>query len=250
MNPGWLQLVRLRLRRRLCRRPCLCRPRLSLFEDDELPIFLVSQSWQHPVLTTRRRPLFIEPRLDNATGTGTGTGTQPRLACRSGTSCSTRPALPWLVEEEKESYQDCTVTYCTHLLWVSGWLVGAFSSSAPRKRHLHTVTVQGGTRCRPQPEAQPWNHRNSICTYGGTTDSCYVQQMHVCTSSRLTNGIVSSRYQIAYRGHSRQALVSNLLTFRPRFPRVKVSTPPAGRVICQLSVAAVGFQRPLDYPTF
>lgn len=54
--------------------------------------------------------------------------------------------------EKKESYGVCTVTYCTHLLWVSGWPVGPFSSSAPGKRHLHTVTVQGGTRCRPQPE--------------------------------------------------------------------------------------------------
>jgi hypothetical protein len=139
-----------------------------------------------------------------------------------------------------------TAPYCTHLLWVAGCGGGTSPVKHPGKQSQYRMAPVVG----PSQRAQPWNHRNSICTYGGTTDSCFVQYMHVCTSSRLTNGIVSSRYQIAYRGHSRQALVSNFLTFRPRFPRVNVSTPAAGPVICQLSVAAVGFSTPTRLSTF
>ena len=166
-------------------------------------------------------------------------------------SCSTRPPLPALplrVEKEATS-QDYTVMYCPPSTVVAGWAVGAFSSPTTAPCLLvqyRTVAIQLGTRCRTQPKrkSQPWSQRNSICTYGGTTDSYYVQYMHVCSFTRLTNGVVSSQYQIAYRGHSRQALVSNLLTFHSRFPR----RPRSGHL--SLSDAAVGFSTPTRLSTF
>lgn len=134
---------------------------------------------------------------------------------------------------------------------MGSWLVGGGLLQSSTQQCTYTLSqYRTAPVVGPSQRAQPWNPRNSICTYGGTTDSCCVQYMHVHTSTRLTNGIVSSRYQIEYRGHSRQALVSNFLTFRTRFPRVNVSTPAAGRVICQCQSPPLGFQRPLGCRLF
>lgn len=154
--------------------------------------------------------------------------------------------------EGKKNRAISTAPSCTVHSYCGSWMAGGGPVSSPApKRKLLRSQYRSAPVVGPSQKGQPWNQRNSICTYGGTTDSCYVQYMHVCTATRLTNGIVSSRYQITYRGHSRQALVSNLLTFRSRFPRPSLSPRrSAGRVICQCQSRPLGFQRPLDCRLF
>lgn len=188
--------------------------------------------------TASYSPHQWEPRMDNATRIGTRVSAAGQLVLyptRSAVAC----------RERKLSVPDCCVLYTSTV--AAGWTVGGRLQSSTKE----SCSTGRHPLSDPAKKASP-GARNSICTYGGTTDSYYVHVLHVCTSTRLTNGIVSSRYQIAYRGHSRQALVSNLLTFRSRFPRP--STSPrrrsAGRVICQCQSRPLGFQRPLDYRLF
>lgn len=110
-----------------------------------------------------------EPRMHNATRTRT------RSACSQGISCSIRPALPLHVKKKKRAIIS-TVPSCTVHIYCGNWPVGGgpFSSSAPKRKLLRSQ-YRSAPVVGPSQRSQPWNQANSICTYGGTTDSCRVQ---------------------------------------------------------------------------
>lgn len=78
--------------------------------------------------------------------------------------------------QEKKRAIISTVPSCTVHIYCGNWLVGGglFSSPAPKRKLLRSQ-YRSAPVVGPSQKSQPWNQRNSICTYGGTTDSCRVQ---------------------------------------------------------------------------
>lgn len=164
-------------------------------------------------------------------------------------SCSIRPALPLHVEKTKPSALYRPVLYTSTV--AAGWPVGGDLLQSSTRESNYGRNTGRHPLSDPARKASPGTRQTlsarTVAQQTRAACSTDVQYMHVCTSTRLTNCIVSSRYQITYRGHRRQALVSNLLTFHSRFPRPSMSPRrSAGRVICQCQSRPLGFQRPLD----
>lgn len=221
-----------------------------------LPVLaLGSQSASQSVGRSRQHPSYADdspacslppihpiPEGDNATGTGTRVPAAMQLVLyptRSAVACRKNKAI-------------CTVPSCTVHIHCGSWLAGGgdLLQSSTRESNYGRNTGRHPLS-DPARKASPGTRQTlsarTVAQQTRAACSTDVQYMHVCTSTRLTNCIVSSRYQITYRGHRRQALVSNLLTFHSRFPRPSMSPRrSAGRVICQCQSRPLGFQRPLD----
>lgn len=135
--------------------------------------------------------------MDNATGTGTRVPAAVQLVLyptRSAAAC-----------RKKQSHQHCTVLYCTHPLWQLAGRWGDLLQSSTRESNYGRNTGRHPLS-DPAKKASPGTTQTlsarTVAQQTRAACSTDVQYMHVCTSTRLTNGIVSSRYQIAYRGHS------------------------------------------------
>lgn len=97
-------------------------------------------------------------------------------AAEQGSSCSIRPALPLHVGK-KESCQccNCTVLYTSTVAHPLS-LAGRWGPSPVQHQRQSLLPSQYSSApvVGPSQKSQPWSHRNSICTYGGTTDPCYI----------------------------------------------------------------------------
>lgn len=58
-------------------------------------------------------------------------------------------------KKKKRANQHSTVPYCTHLLWVAGWSVGAFSSPAPSNAPTHCHNTGRHPLSDPAREPSP-----------------------------------------------------------------------------------------------
>lgn len=189
-----------------------------------------------------------EPRMDNATRTGT------RVPADRAAGALSDPLCRCMSREKKElsSVQYHPVLYTSTV--VTGWSVGGSSPVQHQKESSYGRNTGRHPLSDPAKKASPGTRETLSArtvaqqTRAACSNGTY---MHLCTSTRLTKCIVSSRYQIAYRGHQSTSSRVKFANLSFSFPTAQhVSTPVRGSGHLSVSVAAVGFSTPTRLSSF
>lgn len=164
----------------------------------------------------------------------------------------TRSAVACQEKKELPSVQYRLVLYTSTV--VTGWSVGGSSPVQHQKESSYGRNTGRHPLSDPAKKASPGTRETLSArtvaqqTRAACSNGTY---MHLCTSTRLTKCIVSSRYQIAYRGLQSTSSRVKFANLSFSFPTAQhVSTPVRGSGHLSVSVAAVGFSTPTRLSSF